>query len=264
MALVFALATSVLVLSWPPAWAAPTSRPAGFVVDHRSVDSHDTAIPVASLDRARRLRVYFGHQSVGDNILGGLERLAMAKPARYRLQMGRQASLSWFDTHVGLVDFAVGENGEPRRKIRDFAARMARAGSRVDVAMMKLCYVDLEDGSEPAGVFAAYRATMDRLQQAHPRVRLVWWTSPLTTASNAQRNKFNRLVRQYCTSHGNVLFDLADLESHDARGTAATDRQGPRLCPAWSEDGGHLNELGAARVARAWWHLTARLAGWTP
>ena len=233
------------------------------LVDHRSIDSGDNRIPPRWLDKARSLRVYFGHQSVGNNILDGLNALARRRPDRYSIEVRAEPDASWFRGHAGVGHFAVGENGDAEGKIDDFSRRMEAVGGRVDVAMMKLCFVDIPGrGSDPSQVFASYRDAMERLQKSYPRARLVWWTQPITNRDNAARNQFNALVRAYAAAQGKPLFDIADIESHDPRGGEAADRSGPALYAGYTRDGGHLTMEGRLRAARAWWWLLARLSGW--
>jgi len=245
------------------------------VADHTTIDSQDTVIPQPWLDQARGLRVYFGHQSVGDNILAGLDALARQRPDRYAIPLQREPSRlslsALFRSEAsnpvrqgGIEHFLVGRNGDPEGKIKDFARRMNERGKVVDVAMMKFCFVDFPvPRSDPEQLFAHYRDSMERLQKEYPKLRLVWWTAPLTRSDNAQRNAYNRLVRAYAAANGKPLYDIADIESHDPQGAETLDQDGPVLYAGYTQDGGHLTAEGQLRAARAWWWLSARLSGWT-
>jgi hypothetical protein len=62
-----------------------------------------------------------------------------------------------------------------------------------------------------------------------------------------------------------VLFDIADIESHNAAGVKRVDGNGRELMwDEWTSDGGHLSAAGSQRVASALWWLMARIAGWSP
>lgn len=228
-------------------------RAESILVDHASVAKADT-LPKEALDRARKLDVLFGHQSVGGNILEGLSELADAHPDRYAIERAENPEASWFRDNDGLGDFAVGENEDPMRKIEDFRTRVSNTyGDVVSVAMFKFCFVDLpEGGADPKEVFEATRKAMEGLEKANPKVTFVWWTCPLATDGNAARVEYARLVRAYCREKGKPLFDLADIEC---------DGKGDAFKQEWTDDGGHLNEAGRARAARAFWVLLARLSG---
>ncbi len=238
----------------------------GILVDHACVDAQDTVIPAEDLGRARGLKVLFGHQSVGNNLIAGLAVLGRNHPERYGWRIQAQPNLAWFQGGGGLGHFPVGRNGDGPGKVRDFVRWMDTLGygAAVDVAMMKLCFVDLQGpaGSDAPGLFQAYREGMESLEQAHPTVRLVWWTQPLVKQGNRVRNEFNQMVREHCRSQGKCFFDFADLESHDPAGVESTDGAGPCLFSGYTRDGGHLTEEGSVRMARAWWWLLARIAGW--
>lgn len=249
------------------------------VVDHTTIDLEDKVIPQMWLDKARGMRVYFGHQSVGANILDGLDALARQQPTRYAVTVQGYASRwkigQWVETppldrlpQGGIAHFMVGRNGDGEGKVRDFVRRAGAEGPRADIAMMKLCYVDFPSAKggdaspDPARLFAAYRDAMERLERENPKTRLVWWTAPLTGGDNAARDQFNRLVRAHVQAHDKVLFDIADIESHAPDGRKVSDAAGPVLYGGYTDDGGHLVGDGQVRAARAWWWLAARLAGW--
>lgn len=249
------------------------------VVDHTSIDVEDKVVPQQWLDEARKLRIYFGHQSVGANILDGLDALARQQPGRYGVAIEGYSS-SWKIgrllegdplqrlSHGGIAHFQVGRNGDGAGKVRDFLDRASAHGRAADVAMMKLCYVDFPSGkasqpaADPARLFATYRDALERLEQDNPKLRVVWWTAPLTNRDNQVREQFNTLVRAYAKDKGKVLFDLADIEAHAPNGRPMADHVGPVLYAGYTDDGGHLAGRGQMRAARAWWWLAARLAGW--
>ncbi|MGZ5031287.1 MAG: hypothetical protein ACXV8I_11930, partial [Methylobacter sp.] len=64
-----------------------------------------------------KTRVVFGHQSVGRNILSGIERLAARDGVNLDIHEQRTASAT-----QGISHFAIGNNGDPLSKIKDFAA----------------------------------------------------------------------------------------------------------------------------------------------
>lgn len=256
------------------ALTATMAEAQAIVADHAAAEAADTAIPQPWLDKARGLTIYFAHQSVGANILAGLGTLAAEQPARYTTRIAG-ASSRWdlgqmVKPHPlqqvgdgGIAHFPVGRNGDGEGKVRDFAEQVRKQGRLADVAMMKLCYVDFPPPKgDPARLFAVYRDAMERLERDNPGLKLVWWTAPLTTDDNAPRAEFNRLVRAHVATRGKILFDIADIESHDPHGRPVGAGGDPRLFASYTDDGGHLSPAGQARAARAWWWLAARMAGW--
>jgi hypothetical protein len=233
------------------------------VVDHTTLNID--AIPQDALDRGRSLDVFWGHQSVGWNIIDELGNLGGENWDRYGLTMEEEVGADWFGWESGLGHFGVGDNWDPERKIRDFEDRVSNwgYGDAVDVAMMKFCFVDFDDGlTAPSEVFRQYRAAMERLESSYPGVTFVWWTAPIMTDGSARRDEFNGLVRDHCRTTGRVLLDIADIESHDPSGNPVRNSGHEAMHPPYSDDGGHIYGQGARRVAQGFWVLLARLAGW--
>lgn len=214
----------------------------------------------ADLDALSNLRLFFGHQSVGDNIIDGLR-------AVYA-ESGRPSPPQWSVAHATneggvprgyLADAHIGRNGDATGKIVAFDELMRSGyGDVVDVALMKLCYADFGLRGRPRRVFTTYQQTMAALEGDYPRVRFIYATVPLeahhglrSDLRNLRRTQFNAYVR---TELGNrPVFDIAAVESTDAAGNRSLGtrgaRQFERMQVAFSADGGHLNAEGSRRAA---------------
>ncbi|MCY1015081.1 hypothetical protein [Pyxidicoccus sp. MSG2] len=221
-----------------------------------------------SLETLSQRRIFFGHQSVGGNILDGVKQVASA-PRVVELKDPGQPVAPGTIAHA-----MVGENTKPESKIADFARLMdAGLAKGADVAFFKFCYIDFNGTTDTRALFEKYRATMEGLKARHPGTTFVHVTVPLTTvqrgakawlkellgkpvwgiSENVQRENFNQLLRK--TYGGKEpLFDLAALESTSAEGTPETyelnGQTWPAMVPAYSDDGGHLNAAGQARMAK--------------
>lgn len=228
-------------------------------------------IDTAAFSVLQHKRIYFGHQSVGANIIDGVRDLCRADPAR-RLNIIESCRPEAFDAPV-LGHSLVGRNHEPRSKIDAFAGILdGGLGDKVDIALLKFCYVDVTDGSDAAGLFDYYRRVMSQLATAYRRVRLVHVSVPVTVMpgylrrivgslrgrrnraayDNLARAEYNRLLTQAYAGLEPV-FDLAAVESTAPSGRAL--RHALRgsefhtLVPAYSSDGRHLSETGRRVVA---------------
>jgi hypothetical protein len=211
------------------------------VADHAATDL--SSVPDAAIASASSLRLLVRHASVGGNINAGLDALRSldAKYDRSLWSFQNRGNPGW------------------QAKVDDLVAQAAIQSASFDVLTMKFCYID------PNASFAYYRDAMLGLEAAYGTKRFVWWTIPIETTGNTNRQAFNDLVRAYATANGKLLFDIADIESHDAAGEKLTDASGRELLRAeWTSDGGHLNGAGSLRVASALWWLMARIAGWSP
>jgi hypothetical protein len=209
----------------------------------------------SELERIARLRVFFAHQSVGANLLDGLQTLSERE-----------------GLPVQLHHMLVPENGDPLKKLRSFEQAMeARAG--LDVALLKFCYVDIKADTDARALFAQYRATMERLRAMHPGTTFVHVTLPLTdvqggikalakralgrhpygTIENLRREEYNALLRAEYRGR-EPIFDLARVESTAPDGSAVRmtwrGSAAPAMAPEYTDDGGHLNGAGKLRAAR--------------
>jgi hypothetical protein len=244
----------------------------GIFIDYRHVNA--ATIPQTWLDQARSLDTFFAHMSVGDNILDGMADLQAQNPTRYTIAV-YSGGADWFVSNSGILHRPLGSNYQPLTKIGTFDNYIRNGGYHIaNVAMMKFCPGDLRPdyvtitGQE---IWDAYRPMMAALEQDYPNVTFVWWTFPLSSVTaggglgNDERAVFNAAVRGYCAANGCVLFDIADIQSHDPSGNPVVDSNGyEAMWDGYTSDGGHLNETGRQRVANAMWHLLARIAGWVP
>jgi hypothetical protein len=135
----------------------------------------------------------------------------------------------------------------------------------LDFAALKFCFVDFREGTNVASAWAHYQTVMDALQVSYPG-RVVYFTVPLmpdTTdiGDNAKREEMSNHIRTTYGPTGRV-FDLADLEAHDAAGHPVTLGGVPAMSTDWSADGhydGHFNHAGAHRIALAYLHFMCNL-----
>lgn len=214
-------------------------------------------------------RIYFGHQSVGANILDGLKELSATAGVPLRIaETPRAAALQ--GNGVGHV--FVEENGNPLKKLASFKAALGE-GSQADVAFIKFCYVDISADTDPAALFAEYRKTIEELRAKNPRTTFIHVTLPLTTVQtgpkawakrllgrapsgtvqNVKREQYNTLLRRAYAGR-EPIFDIARVESIAADGTQATvEWEGdvaPAMAAGYTDDGGHLNHAGRLRAAQ--------------
>jgi hypothetical protein len=196
--------------------------------------------------------IYFGHQSVGSNIISGVQAQIAANPGT-TLRVVGTSSASALPAGV-FAHASNGSNGDPGGKNDAFEATIrAGVGGTADIAFFKYCYVDVTSTSNAGALFDDYRSHMAALKSGYPRVRFVHVTVPLTTGSSADntvRERFNSLMRQ-AFSGVEPLFDLAVVESTAPDGSTVMVGGVRAMAPAYSSDGGHLNTTGQEVVAKA-------------
>ncbi len=224
----------------------------------------------ADVAAVSRRTVFFGHQSVGLNLIDGLRELAGDAGVEV-LIVETQSALGLARGTFGHV--SVGRNGDPESKLRSFERALGPGPAGPEIALMKFCYVDFEPGTDAAALFRRYQQTIGELRARHPATTFVHVTAPLTTVQggpkalvkhllgrqpyglveNARREEYNSLLRQDYAGR-EPLFDLAKVEASAADGTPVTvewnGRQVPSMAPGYTDDGGHLNRAGRLRAAR--------------
>lgn len=225
-------------------------------------------------------RVFFGHQSVGNNIIQGIRDLASADP-RLRLNIVKSSDPQSV-TGPALVEFEIGQNGDPQSKVKAFAAVLNKGmGAQGGIAMYKFCYVDIDSATDVPKMFAGYREGISTLKAKYPSLKIVHITVPLTTVEptakawvksllgrtttqdmNVKRNQFNTLVRQTYAGT-DPIFDLAEVESTHRDGSRSYFTRGNEkiytLAPEFTADGGHLNDTGRRAAAERLLFVLAQL-----
>jgi len=232
-------------------------------------------LPDASLNRLLQQTIYFGHQSVGYNILEGIRDILKEYP---------QQALNIVETREPATSKApffahstIGRNGQPVSKLDDFSDVLRRhSPARMDVALMKFCFVDFTEQTNVQDLFRRYTDTFVGLKDSFSGTTFVHVTVPLTGSPNGLKwvmrdvvkrligrtvrgykdnrtiNEFNDLMRNTYLGKEPV-FDLAAIESTRADGTRVMIQDAGlavySLAPEYTFDGGHLNETGRRIVA---------------
>ncbi|MBN1186574.1 MAG: hypothetical protein JXB49_30135 [Bacteroidales bacterium] len=218
--------------------------------------------------------IYFGHQSVGNNIIEGLNEILSANST---IGLRIKETKEYKDIQKGVFAHSrVGKNTDPISKIHDFSSTITSGiGDTVNIAFFKFCYVDIHAGSKLDTIFKEYYTTMTNLKRAFPNTIFIHFTVPLRAEDyspinyvtstlksfigkntaithNIARNKFNEmLLHKYKGKE--PVFDLALIESTHMNGTKEYFKYKgayyESLAPEYSDDGGHLNEVGRKIIA---------------
>lgn len=243
----------------------------GGKVDNRDVFISMKDIPESQWQRLSEKTIFFGHHSVGNNIISGLQDLMIENP-QIKLNILETHDPAAFNTPL-LAHSKVGMNMDPKSKCDAFADFMERGlGEKADIAFFKFCFVDLKAATDIDSLFSDYKKTMEVMRQKYPRTTFLHVTVPLTTVQtgikawvkqiigrpidgyddNARRGEFNDRLRNEYQGKAPV-FDLAVLESTSPDGTRTSFARDGRvyqsMVPDYTHDGGHLNERGRRLVA---------------
>lgn len=223
------------------------------------------------LQTLSKARIYFGHMSVGGNIISGLESI---------LAENRDIKLNIIERNPGktlpdkfLLHSSIGKNTDPLSKCIDFKNIIElELKDKINYAMFKFCYIDISENTNIDELFVKYKKTMDKLVSTYSEIQFIHVTVPLqhivsgpsvwirellgqpnnTKLANIKRNQFNELLRENYKNQ--PLFDLASFESIHPNGSkeifhykSNTKYQG--LIDNYTDDGRHLNDFGKRKIA---------------
>jgi len=223
----------------------------------------------AALEKLSTQKIYFGHQSVGYDILSGVEQWEEETGVKISKTETRDFSKT---EGASLVHFRVGENRDPYSKIEDFAVLVQQIPKdEPSVAFFKFCYIDFSPEADVDAIFKVYKEKMLALRDSSGNCRIVLCTVPVTatqkglkalakkilgkplnhTRENIKREAFSEKIR---TEMGEdfPVFDLARVGSTLPDGSAQTFKykgeRHPSLPNSYTRDKGHLNPQGARIV----------------
>ena len=245
-----------------------------------------TQISSAEWQALTQKRVLFGHQSVGNNILDGIRGISVTQP-QVKLDIVKVKGPNDFVQPI-FGHMEIGQNIDPKSKIDDFVKYMETGiGDKVDIALMKFCYVDILENTDINKLFNDYKEMITYLKSKYPSVTFAHITMPLVANQggikiwakeiikkilgrpgrpsitlNARRNDFNEMIlREY--GNTDPIFDLAKFESTAPNGERVIEYSDGlkfySMFPGYTEDGGHLNEQGRKIVAQEFVHFLAAL-----
>lgn len=235
-------------------------------------------VPQERWDNLAQKKIFFGHQSVGYNIITGIEQVLKEYP-NIKLKIVKTTNADDINEPVFAHDW-IGSNMDPESKTRAFAEVMqGGVGGKADIAFMKMCYVDVTANTNVQEVFQDYKQKMANMANQFPDKEFIHLTVPLTAKpkgmkavkqtgknvikkvigkpvfdykDNINRNKFNEMLKAEYAGKA-PFFDLALLEAAGPDGEPSVfikdGEQIMTLANEYTDDGGHLNAEGSRRIA---------------
>lgn len=215
-------------------------------------------------------RIYFGHQSVGGNVIDGV-RDVMESNKSIRLNIkGVKDNIS-LDSPVFLHS-NIGKNGDPVGKIIDFKNKIdGGIGEKTDIAFAKLCFWDVHRSTNVEKIFSEYKTAITGLKKSYPNTYFMHMTVPLMSHSDSLIDRLKRLIRDDNDDLDNVkrnelnemilkeykgkesVFDIAKFESTKPNGMRSFFiKDGKKyyyLTDVYTKDSGHLNKQGRRFIA---------------
>jgi hypothetical protein len=226
-------------------------------------------VPQEKLRALSLKKVFFGHKSVGQNIIEGLQDVTRTTPL-IRLDIRETTNREDFDQPI-FAHAMIGKNKNPSSKILAFREILdVGVGPVADIAFFKFCFVDIDHTSDLGAIFKEYDETIAYLTAKYPKLKIITMTVPLLSKpvdimtklkkllgrlpwdelDNVRRNEYNEMLR---AKYGESRFDLAKMESTTLLGKKAKFTKNGKsydlLDRSYTDDGGHLNALGRQIVA---------------
>jgi hypothetical protein len=240
-------------------------------------------IPDFKCRRLLEQRIFFGHQSVGYNVIDGIRDVMQDNP---QIKLNIDETVNVESLHQPVFSHArVGNNEDPNSKCEAFASLIKREfGKALDFALLKFCYVDITSASDVGSIFSTYSKMVFTLKGLNSGLKVIHVTVPLRAVQDGPRAWVKRAIKEPVGGYADnikraeyndrmrieyggkePLFDLARLESTFADGGRHTFSAGGKayeaLVPAYTDDGGHRNQKGRRWVAE---HFLVFLANLSP
>ncbi|MBN1972125.1 MAG: hypothetical protein JW787_00690 [Sedimentisphaerales bacterium] len=237
------------------------------------------------LERLKNKTIFFGHQSVGYNIIQGIQDIDSRMSLHLNIMETKNCNM--VKTPV-LAHAAIGQNKNPKSKIEEFKILIENGfWEKADIVLAKLCYVDIILESDVKEIFNYYCEVIDNLKSQFPVINVVHVTVPLCglpfkikgivkqcikrligyssiLRDNIVREQYNELLREKYSGK-EPLFDLALYESLGPDGMQHygfwKGQEFPVLVKSYTDDGGHLNKTGRRYVSEQLLITLLNLAG---
>lgn len=260
------------------------------IADHTSIDL--TEIPSEWLDQAKQdLHIAYGHTSHGSQVTSGMTGLVnfTGGCGGEQFSWNNGGSNGALDLH----DYAMGGDcgyypqwvDNTRNYLGNPDPETGMGTSHPDVNVIMWSWCGQISGYSEQDLIEKYINPMVQLEADYPNVKFVYMTGHLNYWEKENTNARNQQLRDFCQENGKILFDFADIESHDPDGNYyphANDNcdyynESGTLLGNWATEwqdshtegvdwfecsSAHSEPLNANMKAYAAWHLWARLAGW--
>lgn len=217
-----------------------------------------------ALELLKNKKIFFGHMSVGYNIIDGIIDIKSNHAPLSDIYIEESTAPNDL-IKSGFYHAKNGKNGFPKSKVDAFKKflRDNQNGKKFDIAFFKFCYVDFNRDSNVQEIFDYYVRSIGEIKKDFPHLIIVHVTAPLMSHSwgvkeflknllkgdlaNVKRNQFNALLMN---KYKNIdpIYDLAGIESIHSDGTKSSfsykGKEYLSLAKEYTGDGGHLNRQG--------------------
>jgi hypothetical protein len=210
-------------------------------------------------------KIYFGHQSVGNNIINGIMDIMRENP-KVQLNIIRTSNKPNFVSGV-LFHTRISGETNPKSLLIEYKRDVDKLmGGNADIALLRFSHSLIKGDTNVESVFNDYQLKMSMLKQKYPNTIFIHSTLPLLRSKttwktiikkligkkeiweydiNIKLNKFNDLLlREYVDKQ--PVIDLAKLQSTFPDGSLSTFTKNGKtyfnMVPDYTYDDMHLNK----------------------
>ena len=273
------------------------------IADHLAVQEFDQ-IPDEWIEAAKELTVHYGHTSHGSQILAGLYWIEeYIDPLKYKVSIGPRNETRTPDVPdtTNPVSLRLWEEGLwPETSNGRLGYWLGDEALNGTISVLNSGLFDIsgwawcgEVSNNEWPYIQDYIDAVSSLEVMFPDIEIFYMTGHNVAPGppNHQQIAWNRLrnnnqgIKDHCLETNGILFDFADIETHDPDGNYYPDEDGTgSWCEDWlsgheeeypnlppqSESGcgvncsisAHAHGLFTVMKAKAFWWMMARIAGW--
>jgi hypothetical protein len=121
-------------------------------------------VPQSAWKSLEKKKIFFGHQSVGFNIVEGI-RNVMKENTWINLNIVYDIFTKDLDSPA-LLHYRIGHNGDYMSKMNNFADVMTKnSNNKIDIAFFKFCYIDVTYNNDIELIINTYKTRMLALKK---------------------------------------------------------------------------------------------------
>ena len=192
------------------------------IINHKNIDI--TALTSNQINRAKAvLHIAYGHTSHGSQLIDGMTGLVgFANAGGKGLALATNI-FAWehrgAPNKLDLHDYGVGADCGYYPQWYNNAVNYLEGTTHSNANVLIWSWCGQMSGKWAAGTLTnEYLAPMAELERRYPHVIFVYMTGHVDHWDDANQKGGCEAIRKYCLENNKVLFDFADIESHDPDG----------------------------------------------
>ncbi|MCP4672192.1 MAG: hypothetical protein GY857_12900 [Desulfobacula sp.] len=158
----------------------------------------------SSLNKLAEKRIFFGHRSVGNNILQGIDDILTQYPGIHLKILKYEAVKRPKDK--GIIHAWIDQNGSPQSIADDYTRMVEKIpGKDMDFALIR--FTPWYGKTDMDEIFKDYTIAIEQLKQRHPKTVFIHGTFPLNHSKTSFKTWIKKLIgkKEIWEYDGNIL-----------------------------------------------------------